>query len=272
MATADRVRVVVVDDDEDIRALLRLQFSKDKRFDVIGEGSDGADAICLAAELHPDLMILDQQMPVRTGLDALGDIKTASPSTSVILYTANADFGMSQAAFEAGAVEVLEKVATGRGLVEQLVRTLAEHESSIEIRVGPVSSAVARVWIANTRKILDAVVAHPEIAGTTIPPDVVEHFRSFFNQWDAVASASEEFRWIARAPADDIERVVTHWGEVDLMTDEQLDQLGVSWAPPEGAPFFEALTAGVFEGLSRHEQTKQLADRLGKQWDDYLKR
>ena len=44
---------------------------------------------------------------------------------------------------------------------------------------------------------------------------------------------------------------------------------GVSWAPPEGGPFFTALTSGVLEALHRHDETKRLAERLGEQWSAY---
>src|SRR5438046_2138270 len=51
----ERVRVVVVDDNDDVRLLLRLQFTRDPRFEVVGEGSDGNDAIALAETHQPDL-------------------------------------------------------------------------------------------------------------------------------------------------------------------------------------------------------------------------
>jgi len=268
------VRVVIVDDSEDIRFLLRMQFSKDQRFEVVGEAADGHQAVVVAEEHKPDLVILDQQMPERTGLEAIADIRACSPEAAIILYTAHTDRGVYQAAFDAGALEVLEKVALGGDFVDYLVGLLIDHaaegDAAMEIRVGPVASAAARVWIANTRRILEAVFAHPEIVGTTIPEDVAELFWSFLRQWEAVARSSEEFRWVARSTPEDVQRVVGYWAEIDAMTDEQLEQLGITWAPPEGMPFFEALTSGVLEALRRHEETRRLAAHLGERWADYL--
>ena len=50
------------------------------------------------------------------------------------------------------------------------------------------------------------------------------------------------------------------------MSDQQLEALGIHWSPPEGQPFFHALTAGVLRALERHEETKELAARLSTQW------
>src|SRR5439155_12163282 len=134
---------------------------------------------------RPDLLILDHQMPQRTGLDAIADTRRSSPDTAIILYTAHADGTMYQAAFDAGAFDVLEKVAVGRGFVDQLVGILvdraAAEDSTMEIRVGPVDAYAARVWIANTTQILDAVVARPEVLGATLPADVVDLYRTFLH-------------------------------------------------------------------------------------------
>jgi hypothetical protein len=53
---------------------------------------------------------------------------------------------------------------------------------------------------------------------------------------------------------------------MDAMTDEQLERPGVHWSPPDGQPFFQALTTGVLEMLRRHDETSRLASRLVAQW------
>jgi hypothetical protein len=140
----------------------------------------------------------------------------------------------------------------------------------MEIRVGPVSSTAARAWIANTTRVLDAVESHPGELEQPIPDDVLELFRSFLRQWEAVAASTDEFRWVARSNPSDAKHIVTHWASIDLLTDEQLDRLGISWAPPEAAPFFSALTSGVIEALNRHEETTKLAARVSELWANHL--
>jgi DNA-binding NarL/FixJ family response regulator len=267
------VRVVVVDDADDIRMLLRLQFARDPRFVVVGEASNGYEAIAMAEAERPDLVVIDRQMPHLGGVEAIREIRRRAPGTAIVLYTANADLATSQAAVDAGALDVLEKAAVNRSFVDQLVETLIDRatasDETMAVRVGPVSAKAARVWISNTRTIIDAVAEHPEVLGEKIPDDVIELFRSFLSDWDAVAANSEEFRWVARARPADVTRIVSHWATIDSMTDEQLAVLGIHWAPPDGMPFFQALTAGVLEALGRHEATKRLAARLGEQWAPY---
>ena len=134
------------------------------------------------------------------------------------------------------------------------------------VRVGPVDSASARVWVPNTQKILDAVRAHPEVLERAVPADAFELFYSFLRQWGEIAATTEEFRWAARASAADVGRIVEYWAVIDRLTDEQLKLIGVHWSPPEGEPFFRALTAGVLQALGRQAETQRLAALLGEQW------
>lgn len=274
-SSAPRVRVVVVDDVEDMRTLLRLEFDTDGRFEVVGEGEDGHQAIELAQALEPDLMVLDRQMPRLGGVEAIPEIRRRSPRTAVVLYTAAADAGTHQAALAAGALEVLEKVG-GTSFVDSLASAVldraASPEATLEVRVGPVPAAAARTWIANTRTILDAVQAHPDVLPEPVPEDVLELFCSFLDQWSDIAQRTTEFRWVARAKPADVSRIVEQWATIDSMSDGDLGRLGVHWSPPDGEPFFEALTAGVLRALERHEETERLGRLLAEQWGQYQQR
>jgi CheY-like chemotaxis protein len=265
-----RLRVAVVDDQPDVRLLLRLTLSRDPRFEVVGEAANGQEAIALAEELTPDLLILDRQMPVMGGVEALPIIKQRSPKTAVVLYTATSDAGTYQAAIAAGAVEVLEKRSVGPGFVDDLASALAAHwapaEADVEIKVGPVPAVAARAWIDNTSQILAAVRAHPDVVDGGIPDDVVELFQGFLASWRDVAVSNKTFRWAARADAALVQRLVENWAAIDSLSDETLERLGVHWAPPEGQPFFHALTAGVLTALEARDETRQLAAALGPRW------
>jgi DNA-binding NarL/FixJ family response regulator len=149
--------------------LLRMQIGGDPRFEVVGEASDGYEAIELAGTHHPDIIVLDKQMPGLDGVDAMPEIRRRSPESAIVLYTAQIDPATYHAALDAGALQVLDKLGAVRGFTDQLVAALlrgaASGEPGIEIHVGPVASSAALVWVGNTRKILDAVVAHPEEMG-----------------------------------------------------------------------------------------------------------
>ncbi len=84
----DTIRVVVVDDVEDVRALLRMNFEIDGRFEVIGEGGDGNEAVKLVRDLQPDAVVLDLVMPKKTGIEAIPEILQNAPHTKILVLTA----------------------------------------------------------------------------------------------------------------------------------------------------------------------------------------
>lgn len=86
----DRMRVAVVDDESDVRVLLKLSVDAE-RFDVVAEAGTGLEAIKVVDEQRPDAVILDLNMPVLDGVEALKVIKQRWPGTNVIVHTAFGD-------------------------------------------------------------------------------------------------------------------------------------------------------------------------------------
>lgn len=82
------IRVAVVDDDPDIRALLKMSFEMDDRFELVGEAADGVQAVELITAVQPDLVILDLDMPRRGGLEAMQVIRDVRPSAKVVVFSA----------------------------------------------------------------------------------------------------------------------------------------------------------------------------------------
>ena len=101
--TADRIRVVVVDDNFVVRRGLQSSLEFDPNIDVVGEGSDGDEAIALARELVPDVMLMDIRMPVRDGIAATEVISDEAPSTRVLILTWSEDPEHLRSAVLAGA-------------------------------------------------------------------------------------------------------------------------------------------------------------------------
>jgi CheY-like chemotaxis protein len=83
-----RCRVVVADDSTDLRDLFVLLLDDEDDFTVLGAAADGAEALRLATELEPDLLVLDVNMPVMDGLEALRRVKTTHPHIRVVLLSA----------------------------------------------------------------------------------------------------------------------------------------------------------------------------------------
>jgi DNA-binding NarL/FixJ family response regulator len=103
-----RPRLLVVDDHPTLRAAL-VDLLVQAGFEVAGEAADGADAVALAKELVPDVVLMDLRMPVLGGLDATRLIKDACPDIQVVLLTAFESPALQQQAEEAGCFAYLVK-------------------------------------------------------------------------------------------------------------------------------------------------------------------
>ena len=87
----ERIRTVVVDDDDDIRALLQMNLEADERFHFAGEASDGSRMLALLLEGAPHVVILDLDMPQVDGLEALRTIHDTRPDAKVVVFSARYD-------------------------------------------------------------------------------------------------------------------------------------------------------------------------------------
>ena len=101
-------RLLVVDDHHLLRAAL-VDLLVQAGFEVAGQAADGADAVALAKELEPDVVLMDLRMPVLGGLDATRLIKDARPDIQVVLLTAFESPALQQQAEEAGCFAYLVK-------------------------------------------------------------------------------------------------------------------------------------------------------------------
>jgi DNA-binding NarL/FixJ family response regulator len=84
-------RVVVVDDDPDVREMLRHMLELVPGLTVVAEAGDADDGIRQVAQHQPEVVVLDHWMPGRNGLDALPDIRAACPRCFVVMFTATPD-------------------------------------------------------------------------------------------------------------------------------------------------------------------------------------
>lgn len=106
---AVRPTVVIVDDSPELRGLVGARLRSSGLFDVVAEGGDGGEAMLLASEHEPDLVLLDTSMPVIDGLEAIPMILAVSPGTKVVVFTGFEGRGLAARARELGAVDFIEK-------------------------------------------------------------------------------------------------------------------------------------------------------------------
>lgn len=112
-ATDGILRVLIADDAPDIRLLLKMYLT-DTRLEVVGEATNGAEAVEMAGAEKPDAVILDLAMPVMDGLEAIPLIKQASPDTKIVVLSGFDADRMAERALGLGAETYLQKgVALG---------------------------------------------------------------------------------------------------------------------------------------------------------------
>lgn len=102
-------RILVVDDSDQWRILVRSILEGTSSFQVIGEASDGIEAIEKAAMLRPDVVLLDLAMPRLNGIDAAGKIKQVCPESKIIFVAQEDDREIRSTALETGAVAYVVK-------------------------------------------------------------------------------------------------------------------------------------------------------------------
>ena len=97
------IEVVLVDDHDGIRELLRESIRFDGRMTVVGEATNGREAIEVVAHEHPDAVILDQEMPEMTGTEALPELVRIVPRVIIVMYSSDSELKTEQFAKSAGA-------------------------------------------------------------------------------------------------------------------------------------------------------------------------
>ncbi len=103
------IRVLVCDDSEAFRALLRYTLQEDPGIEVVGEAADGMAAIQAAERLQPDVVLLDLTMPILDGMDAIAAVLERAPGAQVVALSGWGAERMEQAALDQGAIAYVEK-------------------------------------------------------------------------------------------------------------------------------------------------------------------
>lgn len=126
MSQSVACRVLLVDDTPEIRYVLRALLGGVQSLDVIGEAKDGREAIHLAQEHQPDVIVLDVSMPVMDGFEALPHITSVAPESTVVMYTAHGSEENRTRALSLGAHHFVEKGGDPTGIVDTVEESCEE--------------------------------------------------------------------------------------------------------------------------------------------------
>lgn len=123
-----KIRIMLADDHPLLRQALKSALEKHSDFEVIAEASDGEEAVKLATELVPDVVIMDISMPNLNGLEATKQIKASCPSVAILVLTVHSDSEHILNILQAGAGGYLTKSVYGDEVIHA-VRALVSGET-----------------------------------------------------------------------------------------------------------------------------------------------
>ncbi|MBD2253008.1 response regulator [Nostoc parmelioides] len=126
------LKVLVVDDHELTRLTLQLAFSSQENIQVVGLASNGQEAIEMVRDSHPDVIVLDLQMPVMDGWSASGHIKAISPDTQILAYSSVEDTNLPDTKITSNFDDVCKKDVPTKELIA-LVRQLGRRGGNSSI-------------------------------------------------------------------------------------------------------------------------------------------
>ena len=133
------VRILIADDHEIMRNGLRELLEREPDWVVCGEASTGRQALAMAIELKPDVVILDILMPEMSGLDAARQIRRALSTVILLISTSDAEY-LEREVLEAGADGYVGKAESADRLMTMVRKTLARREAAAGVPANPVAS------------------------------------------------------------------------------------------------------------------------------------
>jgi len=192
-------RVLLADDHRMLREGLRWAM-QDQGLEVVGEAADGHQAVRLAEQLRPDVVLMDVSMPVLDGVEATRLIHRAQPAVAVVMLTMHADGDLMARAFQAGAVGYLVKDCSSEEVVSA-VRMAAGGETVVSAsiassmladvhRAGSVGGAGRHAISSREEEVLQLVadgLSMPEVAAALFisVKTVKNHLASIYSKLDA---------------------------------------------------------------------------------------
>jgi DNA-binding NarL/FixJ family response regulator len=141
------IRVLIADDHGVVRHGIKMYMAQDPDFLVVGEARTGREAVSLALELQPDVVLMDLVMPEMDGITATAEIRAALPDTEVIAMTSVLEDGSVVGAVKAGAIGYLLKDTQEEDLLRMI-----KSAASGQVQISPEAA---------TRLVRDVRAAEP---------------------------------------------------------------------------------------------------------------
>jgi DNA-binding NarL/FixJ family response regulator len=117
----DPIRIVLADDNEIVRSSLRLLFDSYPEIDLIGEASNGYEAINVCTKLQPDLVLMDIDMPIVDGVEATRFLRKRFPEMYILAFSAINDNGKRFLIRQYGANNLINKQVSADKLINKIL-------------------------------------------------------------------------------------------------------------------------------------------------------
>jgi two-component system chemotaxis response regulator CheY len=124
-----KIRVMVVDDEDHVRKLITTVI-KSMNCEIVGEAGNGKEAVSLFCTLKPNMLLLDINMPLKSGKEALADIKKKYPNAFIIMLTSLVDKETVEDCIELGASGFIRKDLPINEMREVIKKTWAAYKKS----------------------------------------------------------------------------------------------------------------------------------------------
>jgi DNA-binding NarL/FixJ family response regulator len=128
-----RTRVLLADDHPPLLAAIRRLLAAE--FEIVGEASDGVEAVRLAKALQPEVVVIDLAMPRMGGIEAIREMRADGSASAIVALTVLSDQAVQAATFEAGARGYVLKSQAGSDLIPAIRAALAS-KSAVPTRPG----------------------------------------------------------------------------------------------------------------------------------------
>ena len=133
------IRVLIADDHPMFRAGLERTLERDERFEIVGSAADGVAALDLVREQHPDVALLDLQMPGLSGFEVAARIAEEQLGTPVVIYTAASAEDRAGIANSPHVAAVLSKELGRRELGDALAQAATTRHEHPQPRIEPIT-------------------------------------------------------------------------------------------------------------------------------------
>lgn len=200
-------RVLIVDDQPELRMLLRLRLEFEPDIDIIGEASNGIEAVRLTKLLAPSAVVLDREMPVMKGDEAIPLMRAAAPGMGILLYTADEHLDLAEGAAPDATIRKgvsLERVVVA--LREILERTPFDI-LRLELGMVPLRHATTAfdTWAGLNVRVLEALHRDEELLRSQLGGATTDELEALMGVY---AHIGNNLQRAARAGADHVNPVI----------------------------------------------------------------